>query len=446
MLRATLLLLTLFFLSATSSTYAQEWQTNAAVDTLVTTNILSGVSSVFASGNIVFASGLRSDLTGYSLFYSDDDGNTWTESTSDADAGSYSVFASNDDGTLYNYGFDIFGGRYLRTSTDMGLTWVNMTPDGANFPVIFLPQHMVASGSTILLTGAGANAPILRSTDGGASWTTFTNFSGTDAAKDLADLAKKDNTFWVASNEGGLYKAASDASQWELVREFGMQGGVDIFDILVNQTTGRVYITTTNGLEYSDDDGDSWTTIMAPTLGINDGTPDGLVSYGDNLVLQMANGANSVMYLIDDLETATAINDGLGAFESNNRFLNLVSTSSRIFGIRISQETSLWQFGAGMSTSSVDEEALPEFFTLDQNYPNPFNPTTNISFSLTKAGYVNVYVSNTLGQRVATLKEGFLPSGSHEIQFDATGLSGGIYLYTLEASTGKDTRLMTLIK
>jgi len=57
-------------------------------------------------------------------------------------------------------------------------------------------------------------------------------------------------------------------------------------------------------------------------------------------------------------------------------------------------------------------------------------------------------VFNTLGQRVAVLVDGAqLSSGSHQVAFDATGLSSGIYLYRLSKTDGQSVvRTMSLIK
>lgn len=97
---------------------------------------------------------------------------------------------------------------------------------------------------------------------------------------------------------------------------------------------------------------------------------------------------------------------------------------------------------------SNEEEVLPAKFALEQNYPNPFNPSTAIEFSLPKAGNVNLTVFNVLGQKVATLVNNqTMNSGRHSIQFDASQLASGNYIYRLQA--GDDfvsTKMMVLLK
>lgn len=88
----------------------------------------------------------------------------------------------------------------------------------------------------------------------------------------------------------------------------------------------------------------------------------------------------------------------------------------------------------------------PEAFTLEQNYPNPFNPSTRIAFTLTKAGFATLTVYNILGQKVATLIHQQMPAGEHEVDFDASQLSTGVYFYRLEAGNNAAVRKMMVLK
>jgi plastocyanin len=93
----------------------------------------------------------------------------------------------------------------------------------------------------------------------------------------------------------------------------------------------------------------------------------------------------------------------------------------------------------------VDVNA-PSKFELSQNYPNPFNPSTKISYSVPKTGYVSLKVYNALGQEVAGLVNGVKEAGIHTIEFNAVKLNSGIYFYKLEAGDITQVKKMTLIK
>jgi len=97
-------------------------------------------------------------------------------------------------------------------------------------------------------------------------------------------------------------------------------------------------------------------------------------------------------------------------------------------------------------TAADDDYELPVEIGLEQNYPNPFNPITSIRFTLPNASDVSLRVFDLLGREVDTLVDELLPGGQHEVQFDASSLASGIYIYKLESASESLTRTMTLLK
>ena len=101
----------------------------------------------------------------------------------------------------------------------------------------------------------------------------------------------------------------------------------------------------------------------------------------------------------------------------------------------------------GTSTAVVPDGAeLPAAYRLEPNYPNPFNPVTQIRFGLPVASDVRVAVYDVLGREVATLADGVMPAGWHEVRWDADRLASGLYVCRLETTDVRHVRKMLLVK
>lgn len=99
------------------------------------------------------------------------------------------------------------------------------------------------------------------------------------------------------------------------------------------------------------------------------------------------------------------------------------------------------------TVTDVEEIAtIPTGFKLEQNYPNPFNPTTTISYQLPDAGFVTLKVYDILGKEVATLISEEKSAGSYSINFDASKLSSGMYLYKISSGNFSQMKKMILMK
>jgi hypothetical protein len=87
---------------------------------------------------------------------------------------------------------------------------------------------------------------------------------------------------------------------------------------------------------------------------------------------------------------------------------------------------------------------VPKVFALSQNYPNPFNPSTTINFTLAEDSRVSLRVYDMLGREVQKLVDGEMKAGEvHNVLFDASKLSSGLYFYRLE--TGKNSLVKKLV-
>jgi len=93
-----------------------------------------------------------------------------------------------------------------------------------------------------------------------------------------------------------------------------------------------------------------------------------------------------------------------------------------------------------------NESTQPEDFVLFQNYPNPFNPSTGIQYSLGKPQFVSLKVFDILGNEIATLVNEEKLAGEYRVDFDASSLTSGMYIYTLHTIDKHISKKMLLIK
>ena len=92
------------------------------------------------------------------------------------------------------------------------------------------------------------------------------------------------------------------------------------------------------------------------------------------------------------------------------------------------------------------DNIIPKDFDMLQNYPNPFNPTTTIQFNLPKETQVKLTVYNVMGQEIVTLISENRVAGIHKVQWDASNLPSGLYIYQLTAGATVLNKKMTLLK
>ena len=200
----------------------------------------------------------------------------------------------------------------------------------------------------------------------------------------------------------------------------------------------------------------------------------GSVAYIDNVHF----GDNNVPVELVSF-TASVINNQVHlswntASEKNNSgFEVLRSTNSRLFtkigfvhGHGTSSEINVYSYvdknvngtvyyklkqidfdGTSKYSKTVEATAVkPVEFNLSQNYPNPFNPSTTISYSIPQDNFVSLKVYNVLGNEVATLINGQITAGTHNVHFNASNLSSGVYYYTLRTGNFTNTKKLMLLK
>ncbi len=120
--------------------------------------------------------------------------------------------------------------------------------------------------------------------------------------------------------------------------------------------------------------------------------------------------------------------------------------SNHLFRLSDGKPTNLQYYFGSYIIGVNDKESISSKFNLAQNYPNPFNPATRITFSVPSASKVHLTVFDLLGREVATLVNEVKTSGSYSVDFNASNLPSGIYLYKLTAGSNSITKKMLLLK
>lgn len=157
---------------------------------------------------------------------------------------------------------------------------------------------------------------------------------------------------------------------------------------------------------------------------------------------------NSSLPLIIPANDSIGINITFKPY-SNNYIKDKINFRYNVDTFLVAQQ--VYVEGLTSLTSVEKNELAPESFTLYQNFPNPFNPSTKIKFTIPQnvrgeRQEVSLIVFDVLGNEVSTLLSENLSAGQYEVEFNAGGLTSGVYFYQLKSNGFVKTRKMVLLK
>jgi len=106
---------------------------------------------------------------------------------------------------------------------------------------------------------------------------------------------------------------------------------------------------------------------------------------------------------------------------------------------------------AGTVGISMNQNEIPDKFSMGQNYPNPFNPVTKINFDIPVKSNVELKVYDAAGRLVSTVVTGTMEIGKYTADFDAANIASGVYYYELNAvsenkGTYRNVKKMVVLK
>ena len=380
---------------------------------------------------------------GGGVFYSSDEGTTWNACSSVPGAPLISsiVYSSN-------YLFASSWSSGVFRSTDNGTSWI---PVNAGITNTFV-NSLVVSGTNIF---AGTLGGIFLSTDNGNNWSSVINGLTSQQVYAFATTPYSGGGDYIiagtASSDtypGGVYITSDNGSSWSAISSGLTNTNIRCLGISPDGNNGPTLFAGTYG-------GGMWQRSLSEI------TPVELTSFtaipsGNNINLKWttATETNNKGFEVErswKSEVGSQKWKGIGFVsgfgtttepKSYSYTDNDIKSGAYLYRLKQTDFDGSFQYS---NIVEVDFNA-PSEFALSQNYPNPFNPTTQIEYIIPSDGFVSLKVYNTLGQQVADLVDGFMKAGNHQVTFDGSKISSGVYYYRIDADNSILIKKMMLIK
>ncbi|MBZ0204073.1 MAG: T9SS type A sorting domain-containing protein [Ignavibacteria bacterium] len=332
----------------------------------------------------------------------------------------------------------------VRRSTNGGTSWQGATTGltGSGSWVAPLISHPTLSG--VFFT---ARQQVFQTTDWGASWLPISSgTSGTIremAISRPAPSGRPGPSVMYATSGSSIYKSTNSGVTFANVTS-GLPTRT-ITSVYIHPDSSNVAVVTFSGFGagkvYKTTNG------AASWINISGNLPD---SPTNDVLIYYPGVSTSIYYAAMDIGVFFTDNYGVTWTELADGLPNTVAmhldynhSSNRL---RIGTHgRGVWETSNLVGIINYNNE-IPSDYKLGQNYPNPFNPVTNITYSITKAGYVKLTVFDMLGREIKTIVKQNQLAGTYTAQFDAANLTSGVYFYRLESEDFKDSRKMILVK
>lgn len=280
-------------------------------------------------------------------------------------------------------------------STDVGSSWTQH-----NTITTHKLNSMMAYNSDIIVC-VGDNGTIIRGNPQ-SGWENKSIASGVKFNRIFQGIGMSWSKLWVVGNDGAIYHSTNYGMSW------GPQNSgttTDLYDVKFNSADSGMVVGAGGVVRYTTNSGLTW--LAHP--------------YFDGLI-------NGDIYSLSSVDTNTAF-----------AIINNATLSK-------GSETLILGVSTEPFTDVKDSDGLTSAFHLEQNYPNPFNPSTNIQYAVRSSQFITLKIYDLLGREVATLVNEEKPAGTYEINFDAAGLSSGVYFYQLKAAEYIETKKFVLLK
>jgi photosystem II stability/assembly factor-like uncharacterized protein len=333
-------------------------------------------------------------------------------------------------------------------SCDTGRTWITVLRSAAaEVPINNAPSMMHRGDDTVfvLLLSQG----ILRTYDGGQTWTTATGLVSILPQGEYVDcLDMRRMRYSWATTRSRVLRSHDDGVTWDSVMttlSAGVGGfqGMSVIDgdniaVYAWGDESMVFRTTDAGTTWNTivmQDVDLWEMATHPVLR-RDGS--GVTFAAPHLPSICGNGSQIVLYATSDFWRTSRAQFAISVSGMGPRLVFLDASTGWIFlGNRI--------YHTNTGGIDVADRALsPAVPWLAQNYPNPAAGMTTIPYSIPPgtAQPVRIELFDALGRRLRTLCDGDVAPGEHRLSFDASSLTAGAYFVVLTLKEKREVRTM----
>ena len=363
--------------------------------------------------------------------------------------------------TLIYDGSTIYAGTWggkIYKSTDAGAHWT-LINSGMN--ASFIWSLNVSGGYLFAATEKGVFK------FDGSSWT-LTSLSG----KDVHTLASKSGILYAGTWGFGVFMSSNNGATWTAINN-GFGGFLTVQALTVNGS-GDLFAGIIGGGIFKLTHGTTtWTKVSCLNVWSMGATSTGIFAgtIGDGLYRSLDGGATwtklgslsftfiySISVDVSNKIYVSSVTSGVQVSSDNgNTWSDLGLSYAGVCSVVANPNSndvyvgtksgSVYRSGDSNTATSVNgTETIPTEFNLDQNYPNPFNPATTIQFAVPVSGRYSLKVYNVLGQEVANLIDGEISAGIHNVNFNASSLASGMYIYRFSGSNVNISKKMILMK
>lgn len=411
----------IFFFLLTNFTLAQSgWfsLTNSSPADLFDIYFVNSTTGIVAGGTLTYGLILRTTNSGVS----------WDS----IDVPSNGNMFRDLEFTDANTGYAVGNGGVIIKTTNAGANWTALVSGTTqNLRCIsFYPSGTGATGMA-----SGFNGTILKTVNAGANWTVLNTGLTTET---LYSIQYVDGNIAYAvggtqSNVHTIIKTTNGGTNW-LPQSAGLNNllrGVFFQDVNTGYAVGdngNIIKTTNGGSNWQILAGGVTNSLLRDIYFVNSTT--GYIAAGFAKIYKTTNsGVNWIQ------QNTTATQDLQSVYFQNSSTGYIVGNKGVI----------LKTVNGGVGVRKVSSE-VPQSFSLNQNYPNPFNPTTEITFNISQAGFVLLKIFDLKGKEISNLINEKIIPGSYSMNFNASGLSSGVYYYRLTVNEYSETKKMVLIK